>query len=193
MVSTHAVVYNGWGLAEGVQRSACLHRVNGRLNPGVIHSTAGSLINMPTVWSKKTVFSLSLSPSLNIVLKTILCIFACRGGHRGHGVHSCRGRQRGQHQRWRGGGPLQPPEQLQRHQLHSHTFPQTATAPLLGATAITHHPHSSASRAIPLLPPPDRVQTTGAAHRIHLVGPKRRHAPSLFPFLDLGFPGSPWG
>ena len=28
---------NGWGLAAGAQRSVCLPRVNGRLNPGLIH------------------------------------------------------------------------------------------------------------------------------------------------------------
>lgn len=66
----------------------------------------------------------------------------CRGGHRGCGVHPGGGRQRGQHQRRRGGGPLQPPKQLQRHQLHSHTFPQTAATPLLGHRAAIRLPAS---------------------------------------------------
>ena len=130
---------NGWGLAVGAQRSACSPRVNGCLNPGLIHRRSGLPNKHAHSWVE---INIPLTPPCSVFRaapEITWCIFffifiACRGGHRGHGVHPCRGGQRGQHQRRRGGGgggPLQPPEQLQRHQLHSHTFPQTAAAPLL--------------------------------------------------------------
>lgn len=170
---------DGWGLAVGAQRSACSPRVNGCLNPGLIHRRSGLPNKHAHSWVE-----INISPLLfrfRAVLEITWCIFfsffmVCRGGHRGHGVHPCRGGQRGQHQRRRGGGggPLQPPEQLQRHQLHSHTFPQTAAAPLLRHRAAIQLP-SPTPRF-----PPQPFAIANAAHYRHQTSPRRRYTLNLF-------------
>lgn len=99
---------------------------------------------MPTVGRVNSFLSIALFSSALKTTISVLFFSACRGGHRGHGVHPGGGRQRRQHQRRGGGRPLQPPEQLQRHQLHSHTFPQTTAAPLLG-TAWSSVPQPASS------------------------------------------------